>query len=43
MNYEIIPVMGHFEVYIDKEFYCSADTMSEAISDLEAYRKANQI
>ena len=43
MEIEIIPVKGHFEIYINKEFYCSADSWHEAVQDVENYRKANQI
>lgn len=35
MNIEIKPVYGHFEVYINGNFYCSADTMAEAIEEVE--------
>ena len=36
MRYEIIPVRGHYEVYDDRgNFICSADTRSEALSELE--------
>ena len=36
-KYEIIPVCEHFEVHIDGEFYCSADTFSEAKQDIDDY------
>lgn len=39
MSYRIVPVMGHFEVYIDEKFYCSADNMMEAVNEIENYRK----
>ena len=39
MSYNIVPVRGHFEVYINGEFYCSADNMREAINEIEKYRK----
>lgn len=29
-NVEIEPANGHWEAYVDGEFYCSADTYSEA-------------
>ena len=35
MNIEIKPMHGHFEVYINGNFYCSADTMAEAIEEVE--------
>lgn len=34
-EYKIIPKNGHYEVYIDNEFQCSADTMIEAVDELE--------
>ena len=33
--YEIVPVFGHFELYIQGEFYCSTDTYGEAITELK--------
>ena len=35
LGYEIKPVNGHYEVYVNGEFKCSADTMPEAVSELE--------
>ena len=37
MNYQIKHNNGHYEVYINGKFYCSADTMREAIKEAEAY------
>jgi hypothetical protein len=37
MNYKIKPFRGHFEVYINGIFYCSADTLREAVSELDQY------
>lgn len=34
MNCRIINKNGHFEVYINGTFYCSADTMAEAIHEI---------
>ena len=31
----IIPVYGHYDVYINGEFYCSADTIIEAAKEIE--------
>ena len=39
MEYEIKPVDGHYEVYIDGEFYCTADTYSEAEKEVDEYYK----
>ena len=33
-TYKIIPVMEHYEVYYNGEFYCSAVTIQEAESEI---------
>ena len=33
MDYRIINNNGHYEVYINGKFFCSADTMTEAIHE----------
>lgn len=38
MTYRIIPVKGHFEVYINGVFYCSADNMREVETEIKNYR-----
>ena len=35
MDYEIRPVHAHFEIYINGKFYCSADSMAEAMREVE--------
>ena len=35
MDYRIIKNHGHYEVYIDGEFFCSADTEAEARREVE--------
>ena len=30
---------GHYEVYIDGKFYCSADSAQEAAKEVEEYEK----
>ena len=42
MNYKIVAVRGHYEVYIDGKFYCSADTPEEAARDIENYRNMSR-
>lgn len=32
---QIINKFGHYEVYVDGEFMCSADTLAEAARELE--------
>ena len=34
MSCRIVSNHGHFEVYVNGEFYCSADTMAEAIHEV---------
>ena len=38
MTYSIIPVRGHLEVYINGRFYCSADNMKEAETEIKNYK-----
>ena len=42
-EYKIVPVNGHYDVYIDGKFYCSADTMPEAINDVKEARKEREV
>lgn len=40
MEYKIIPVRSYFEVYINGNFYCTADNESEAMEEVrEAERE----
>lgn len=43
MTYKIRPKKGHFEVYINGKFYCSADNMREAIREVEKYVKGSDL
>jgi hypothetical protein len=46
MSVTITPKHGHWEVYIDGKFYCSADSFSEAVMEYTTYmkeRNANEI
>lgn len=36
-SYRINHERDHYEVYIDEKFYCSADTLDEAIKEAEDY------
>lgn len=38
-SYEIKNVRGHYEVYKDGKFLCSADTKREAVEEVEANKK----
>lgn len=38
-SYNIVHVNGHYEVYLDGKFLCSADTYMEAVKELEKERK----
>lgn len=33
---KISQVYGHYEVYVNDEFYCSADSLMEAMQEVEA-------
>ena len=37
MAYNIIQRYGHYEVYINGEFFCSADNWTEAVKEVENY------
>jgi len=39
MSYKIRPKHGHYEVYINGKFYCSADTLAEAVKEIKNYTK----
>ena len=39
MSCKIVSVRGHFEVHINGEFYCSADTWLEAVKEVEEFYK----
>ena len=41
-SYEIKNVRGHYEVYKDGKFLCSADTMKEAAEEVEANKKEKE-
>lgn len=36
MSYRIIENNGHYDVYIEGEFFCSADTMAEAVHEVKS-------
>lgn len=36
INYEIRNEWEHYSVYIDDDFYCSADTYEEAFKEVES-------
>lgn len=37
-NFDIIPNNGHYDIYINGEFYCTADTMPDAIEEIKTWR-----
>lgn len=39
MDIDIHKVYEHYEVYIQGKFYCSTDTLTEAIEEIEQYSK----
>ena len=36
-DYKIVSVQGHYNVFINGKFYCSADTYYEAESEIKEY------
>ena len=38
MSYQIVSSKGHYEVYVNGEFFCSADTLQEAESEIKEYQ-----
>lgn len=36
MHYEIKNVHGHFEIYVNGNFYCSANNMAEVREEIES-------
>lgn len=42
-SYSIEPTYGHFEVYINGEFYCTADSVNEATREIEDYKKEHAL
>ena len=38
MSYRIVENNGHYEVFVEGKFYCSADTMAEAVHELKGER-----
>lgn len=43
MSYKIVPMKGHYEVYIDGEFYCTADSWSDAAREVEEHKAIRQM
>ena len=39
LKYDIQPVAGHYAVYINNSFYCTADTYSEAREEVLNYAR----
>lgn len=39
MTCTIKQVRGHYEIYINGKFYCSADTHEEAAREIELYER----
>lgn len=38
-RYTLRYVNGHYEIYLDREFVCSADTWTEAYNEISAMRR----
>lgn len=39
ITYKIVPVRDHYEVYINGQFYCSVDNVTEAEREIEQYQE----
>ena len=37
MDYEVKQIHGHYEIYIDGNFYCTADNMVEVVEEIEKF------
>ena len=37
-EYDIVSNKGHYDVYIDGELYCSADTYTEAVREINEHK-----
>lgn len=35
VDFKIVRNAGHYDIYIDGDFYCSADTYNEAVKEVE--------
>ena len=40
LDYRIVPVRGRFVLYINGEFYCTADTYHEAYEEYLEYERS---
>ena len=43
MSFAIIPENGHWSLYIEGEFYCSADSHIEAAKEYHNYMKERNV
>lgn len=43
MSYRIINNNGHYEIYIDGKFYCSADTMAEVVYEIKNEKHITEV
>ena len=42
ISYQIYRVQDHYEVYVRGRFLCSADTMEEAVRELECEKEKSE-
>lgn len=42
-KYNIIPIHGHYEIYINGKFYCTADDLNEAAREIEDYEREHAL
>lgn len=41
-DYRIVRAGGHYNVYIDGKFYCTADTVVEAAEEVDKYFEGDE-
>lgn len=42
MSYDIIAAKGHYEIFINGDFYCTTDTYLEAEKEVKEYAEQHQ-
>ena len=43
MIFKIVHAAGHYDIYLEGEFYCSADTYGEAVDEVEKYLEMRRV
>lgn len=42
-EYDIVANKGHYDVYVDGQLYCTADSWSEAIREVDEYKEIMEV